>query len=51
MLQNNLDAYNEWAESFDKKIGSLANCNEAYSVLASCLRLLQKFIRMTPPNS
>ena len=38
MLQNNLDAYNESAESFDKKIGSLSNYNEAYSVLASCLK-------------
>lgn len=38
MLQNNLDAYNESAESFDKKIASLANYNEAYNVLASCLK-------------
>lgn len=38
MLQNNIDAYNESAESFDKKIASLTNYDDAYTVFASYLK-------------
>ena len=38
MLQNNLDAYNESAESFDKKIASLTNYDDAYTEFASYLK-------------
>lgn len=38
MLENNLNCYNSAAESFDKKIGSLSNYDEAYGFFTASLK-------------